>query len=345
MIDEEQVQEILRLRDGRLFHREGRELEFKEQFSLAALADYLRDFAAFANNRGGHLIFGVKDSPRELIGLSEKSLEQFDKVDPERITGFLNDCFSSEISWSQARIAIFGMQFGVFRILPATTRPVIARRDEGKDQTIKNGEIYYRYGGRTQRIQSAELEAIIRKRIEQTNQQWMDLVSKIGRAGAENAAILDTNDSSISKGAASIAVIDENLVRKLKFIRKGEFVEEKGETALQLVGDVVPVDRMEVIKREKENLVKSYPLAAREVAEAVKNRVPGATQSDVWEAIRDNSVKENTDYSVYNFRNKMQQDRYEETGEVPPVTPSIYNQKAVDFLAKSIESKDDEDAT
>jgi predicted HTH transcriptional regulator len=52
------------MQDKYLYHREGQELEFKEQFNLAGLVDYFRDFAAFANNRGRYLIFGVKDSPR-----------------------------------------------------------------------------------------------------------------------------------------------------------------------------------------------------------------------------------------------------------------------------------------
>lgn len=62
MIDELHVEELLRKKGEYLFHREGQELEFKEQFNLAGLADYFRDVAAFANNRGGYLIFGVKDS-------------------------------------------------------------------------------------------------------------------------------------------------------------------------------------------------------------------------------------------------------------------------------------------
>lgn len=71
MLQEERVLAYLRVNDeGRLHHREGQELEFKEQFNLAALADYFKDFAAFANNRGGYLIFGVKDKPRVLIGMS-----------------------------------------------------------------------------------------------------------------------------------------------------------------------------------------------------------------------------------------------------------------------------------
>ena len=339
MIDVGVVKELLRLNGERLFHREGQELEFKEQFNLAALADYFRDFAAFANNRGGYLIFGVKDAPRVLIGMSDKSIEQFEKVDPEKITGFLLETFSSDIEWGQATVEIDGMQFGVLRIFPAQTKPVIARKDEGKDQIIKNGEIYYRYGGRTQKIQSAELESTINHRIEQNNQHWIDLMSKIGRAGPQNAAILDTEKALIEKGDTRIMVLDEGLASKLKFIKQGEFVEKDGATALQLVGDVVPVDQVEVVRKVKENLTKNYPLSAVELADEVKKQLPNVGRNVVWRCINENDLKNNSDYSAYNFRNKKQEDAYRESGTVPSVTPSIYNHAAVEFLVKVLKEK------
>lgn len=339
MIEEAQVLELLRLNGERLYHREGQELEFKEQFNLAALADYFRDFAAFSNNRGGYLVFGVKDAPRTLIGMSDKSIDQFEKVDPEKITGYLLETFSSSIEWFQSVVHIEQMSFGVFRVLPAATKPVIAKKDEGKDNIIRNGEIYYRYGGRTQKIQSAELESIINHRIEQNNQQWLDLMAKIGTAGPQNAAILDTEKGLIEKNDKRVFVLDEGLATKLKFIREGEFVEKDGATALKLVGDVVPVDTIEVVQRVKEHLTKSYPLSANEIAEEVKKQVPGTKHNDVWTCIKDNSLKDNLDYSAYNFRNKMQEDRYKETGHVPSATPSIYNQAAVEFIVKVIKGK------
>jgi predicted HTH transcriptional regulator len=188
------VTELLKLKDdGNLFHRESQNLEFKESFNLAGLADYYRDFAAFANNKGGYLIFGVKDRPkRELVGLSEKATKQFDKLDPEMVSGHLLDIFSSEIVWEHEIYFFNDMYFGVFYIHESTLKPVISKKDEGKDQVLKNGEIYYRYGGRTQKIQYGELESIINKRIEQNNNQWLDLVQKIGKSGPQNAAILDS---------------------------------------------------------------------------------------------------------------------------------------------------------
>ncbi len=339
MINEADIQEFLRIKDGHLYHREGQELEFKEQFNFAGLADYFRDFAAFANNRGGYLIFGVKDAPRVLIGMADKAKDQFEKIDPEKISGYLLEIFSSDIRWEQALVTTDGMTFGVFRIYHAASKPVIARKDEGKDQTIKDGDIYYRYGGRTQRILYAELQNIINERVEQNNKHWLDLMSKIGRAGPQNAAILDTEKSLIEKGNTRVLVLDEGLAAKLKFIKEGEFVEKGGATTLKLVGDVVPIDRIEVVKKVKEHLTKLYPLAAMELVGEVKKLVPGANSNSVWEIISDNGMKGNLDYSAYNFRNKKQEDIYKENGKITSGAPSIYNEAAVNFIVTVLKGR------
>lgn len=339
MIDEATIRELLRLKDGRLFHREGQELEFKEQFSLAGLADYFRDFAAFANNRGGLLVFGVKDAPRVPNGLSAGALEQFDRIDPERITGLLLELFSADIRWEQATFEIDGKNFGVFQIHEATTKPIIAKKNDGRDQQIKNGEIYYRYGGRTQIIQYAELQNIIDRRVEQNNRQWLDLMAKIGRTGPENAAILDTERAVIEKDESKILVVDEDLASKLKFIKEGEFVEKKGATALKLVGDVVPIEKVEVVRRIRENLTKQYPLSAMELAAEVKKAVPTATPPQIWQIVRENGLKENPAYAAYNFRNKKQEDDYKASGILPVATPTIYNFRAVDYVVNVITSE------
>jgi predicted HTH transcriptional regulator len=334
MINQKEIEELVRLKGTTLFHREGQELEFKEQFNLAALADYFKDFAAFANNRGGYLIHGIKDTPRTRAGLSTKSINQFEKVDPERITGFLLEIFSSDIRWEAALIEVDDVSLGVFKIYEAATKPVIAKKDEGKDQTIKNGEVYFRYGGRTQKIQSAELENIINKRIERNNQYWLDLMSKIGKAGPQNAAILDTERALIEKDDTKVLVLDEDLAKKLKFIKEGQFVEKEGAATLKLVGDVVPIDKIEVIRKVKENLIKSYPLSALELVEKVQIKFTQAKQNEVWKVIAENDLKSNLDYSAYNFRNKKQEDSYKETGTLPSGIPSIYNKNAVAFIVK-----------
>jgi hypothetical protein len=331
MIDEAEFKELLRVKGKYLYHREGQYLEFKEQFNLAGLADYFRDFAAFANNKGGMLVFGVTDAPRMAAGLSQKSVDSFDKLDPERITGYLLEIFSSSIEWEAKILEHNDRYFSAFKIYEAAAKPVIARKDEGKDQVIKNGDIYYRYGGRTQRIQSAELEAILNKRIENANRDWINLVKQIGPTGPRNAFVIDTNRQLESGGAF---VVDKELATKLKFVKEGHFKEDIGAEALKLVGDVVPVDTIEVEKVVKENLFKEYPFSANELADEVVQRTNGVGKNSVWKAINENKLKGDPSYSAYNFRNKKQEEEYTRSGRVPSVTPIIYSKAAVELLVK-----------
>ena len=333
-LNENIITEFLKLKDdGNLFHRESQYLEFKESFNLAGLADYYRDFAAFANNKGGYLIFGVKDKPkRELIGLSTKAIEQFDKLDPETVTGHLLDLFSTNISWEHEIYTLDNITFGVFYIYESNAKPIISKKDEGKDQILKNGEIYFRYGGRTQKIQFAELESIINKRIEQNNSQWLDLVQKIGKSGPQHAAILDSEKGLIEKGNNQIFVVDEELVKEFQIIREGEFSETKGAKTLKLVGNITPINQVEVIRKVKEDKLKEYPLSATDLVNEIKKKQPNFNQNRIWEILKENGVKDNKDYSDYSFRNQKQRLEYENNGILSNGTPSIYKHTTIDFV-------------
>lgn len=333
-LNEQIVTGLLKLKeDGNLFHRESQYLEFKESFNFAGLADYYRDFAAFANNKGGYIIFGVKDRPkRELIGLSTKATEQFDKLDPETVSGHLLDIFSTDIIWEHEIYILDGMNFGVFYVYESSIKPVITKKDEGKDQVLKNGEIYYRYGGRTQKIQFAELESIINKRIDQNNKQWLDLVHKIGKSGPQNAAILDSEKGIIEKGDSQILVVDEELLSGFQLIREGEFSETKGAKTLKLVGNITPINQVEVIKKVREDKLKEYPLSAVDLANEIRKREPTIKMNKVWEIIKENGIKDNKDYSDYSFRNQRHRLDYENNGVLAKGTPSIYKPTAVDFI-------------
>lgn len=335
-IDPSVIEEILKVKeDGNLFHRESQFLEFKESFNLAGLAEYLRDFAAFSNNRGGYMIFGVKDKPkRELTGLSAKAKEQFDKLDPEKISGHLIEHFSGHVEWSHEILKISEMHFGVFQIFEAPTKPIICKKDDGKEQTLRNGDIYFRYGGRTQRIQHSELEAIINARVEQNNRQWLDLVSKIGKSGPQNAAILDTEKGLIEKDDSKILVVDQELIKGIQWIREGEFSEVSGERTLKLVGAVQPIEHVEVVKRVKENKLKEYPLTATEMINGVKGQCPKIKQSEIYDIISTNKIKDNKEYSAYIFRNSKQEEDYERSGNLPKGMTSIYKSAAIDLIVQ-----------
>jgi predicted HTH transcriptional regulator len=64
---------------------EGRRLEFKEM--LPSNADLAKTIIAFANDAGGEFYLGIKDNPREIVGLDETKLI----VIEEKITNIIHD--------------------------------------------------------------------------------------------------------------------------------------------------------------------------------------------------------------------------------------------------------------
>lgn len=332
------VEEILKRKaDGYLFHRESQNLEFKAQFSFSELPEYLRDFAGFANNSGGYIIFGISNSPRKIIGLNDKSFTKFEKIDPAEIESHLLETFSPSIQWEQQICQVADKQIGIIYVFMSQQKPIISKKDYGKNQEIKAGEIYYRYAGRTQRIQFSELSYIIEQRVKTNTNQLLSLITKLSVIGPANAAILDTERGIIQKDDQRVLVIDEHLIPKIKFIREGHFDEKQGATTLKLIGDVYPINSTEVVKTIQKRLIDQYPHSFTSLWEEVKKRLPNIKQNLIFQVIKENNLKNNPQYSAYNFLYKHSEDEYKKTGIIQTSTPSIYNQDAIDFIVKVLE--------
>jgi hypothetical protein len=238
VFDAHQLRKILKYDASKqiLNIRESIQVELKESFNFSEIAEYLRDFAAFANNKGGYLIFGVGDSPHILKGV-DKSM--FDAIDEEKITGFINEYFAPAIDWDKSVLQIHGRFLGLIYVYQSSDKPVMAIKDGGRGQEIKNGEIYFRYHGRSQKIRYSELKAIFDKKLDLERVAWKEHIEKMVQIGPKNAAILDTVKGKIESSSGTV-IIDDNLIPKLKFIREGQFVETKGKPTLKLVGELRP---------------------------------------------------------------------------------------------------------
>lgn len=338
-INKKYILDILNLSENNIEDRESEELEFKEQFSLSALPDYYRSFAGFANNKGGYLVFGVKDSQRIPIGLNEKSNDQFKKIDPQRITQELLEVFSANIQWEQADVVDNEKTFGVFKISEASRKPVIAKKNYGKKQTIRAGEIYYRYAGRTQKIQYAELEAIVQFRIEENSKQWMDLMSRIAEIGPQNAAVLKIDgDLQFEQGNTPIFSLDEEFVKKIKNSDEINYLGVNNTEDGNFGNNVQPI--IGVIPKLKESLLNEYPLSATELAQKIKEKLPNTSIAKVWDTIKKHKMKDNSDYSVYIFRNKKQENQFKDSGKIPNGIPSVYNHAALTFILTELKSEE-----
>lgn len=236
----------------RIINREGTTIEFKESYSHGSMAQYFKTIASFANNAGGYIIFGVGNSPRRLLGLKDKNLQQFEELKVEEFTKNLCDYFSPEIKWDHCTFEFKDLSFGVIYTFPLRTKPCICKKvyeAQNTKYSLKEGDIYYRYGGRSERIHYEELNAIMEDARKSEEAQWLSFIKNASKIGIENACLLDLDTGVISGKGGSI-VIDNELLSKIAFIKEGEFVEKKGKPALRLIGDIEEVGTGKIIVKE-----------------------------------------------------------------------------------------------
>ncbi len=218
-----------------LRNRESTEFEFKQTFNLGSRAKYAKSMASFANNKGGFLIFGIEPNPHKLRGVNRAN---FDSFDPSELTRFLNSAFSPEIQWEMGIATIHGVDLGYIHTSESRDKPVVATQTHGDD--IKEGGIYFRYRGQCSAVRYPELRSILEERINRERNAWLQHLQVIGRSGPTNVGIIDTVQGRLYGGGAPFS-IDETLLRKLKFIRKGQFSESAGQPTLTLMGDLQSV--------------------------------------------------------------------------------------------------------
>lgn len=242
---------------SRIINREGTTIEFKESYNHGNMAQYFKAMAAFANNAGGYLLFGVGDKPRRLLGLKDKSLTQFEELKVEEFTKALLDYFSPEITWDHCTFEFRNMSFGVIYIYPLTRKPCICKKHYDASNTkysLKEGDIYYRYGGRSERIRYAELTSIIDEARRNEERQWINFARKAVRIGVSNAALLDLNTGNLS-GCGGSVILDGDLLQKIAFIKEGKFVETNGTPTLRLIGDITEISTGKVVVTESNKKV------------------------------------------------------------------------------------------
>lgn len=236
----------------RIVNREGTTIEFKESYSHGGMAQYFKTIAAFANNSGGYIIFGVGDKPRRLIGLKDKSLQQFEELKVEEFTKNLLDYFSPEIKWDHCTFEYKEKSFGVIYVFPLSNKPCICKKHYNSQNTkysLVEGDIFYRYGGRSEKIRYSELALIIDEQRKQEEQQWINLAHKASQIGVSNACLLDMTSGKITGNSGTI-ILEPNLLDKIAFIKEGEFVEEKGKPALRLIGDIQEISTGKIVVKE-----------------------------------------------------------------------------------------------
>ncbi len=252
----------------RVISRESSSLEFKESFGWASLPKYLKTSAAYANTKGGYIVFGIANKPHRLCGLSGTSLKLFEDIDPEKMSRNFNEHFAPEIEWTIQEYELQGKVFGILYIHEAKDKPVVCTKDVGK--YLKESDIYYRYRGRSERIKYPELRAMLEAKRESEQRLWMQHLENIARIGVREAGIFDLHTGSVT-GSGGSFLIDESLLGQLSFIKEGEFSEVKGKPTLKLIGHVEPLVGT-VISTAKRQIIKTKGIRTADIVLSALNQ-------------------------------------------------------------------------
>lgn len=133
-----------------IFAGESDNVEFKEDIP-AKSEKYMKTVVAFANGKGGKLIFGVENNTWKVIGFSKE--EVFRKMDA--ITNAIFDSCEPKITPSIGVQEVEGKTFIEVEIMPGMTRPYYI-----KSQGILDGT-YVRVNGTTRHAERYQVQELI----------------------------------------------------------------------------------------------------------------------------------------------------------------------------------------
>ena len=274
MTHEEYLIQVLSLDErGRIKSRERNNLDYKQSFGQSSWNKYAKTMASFANNIGGYIVFGIKDNPREVIGVNPA----FDSFEQEKFTDFLNGLFSPEIIWDCGTIEIGNKTVGYIYTAESFEKPVMAIRQDGSEK-ISSGDVYYRYRARTEKIKHPEMKRILEERERQNFERIYKLMETIKNSETTNLGIINYANGHFSTPYGVDVTIDKKLVvqvlKKAKYIKSGCLSEDEGAPVLRVTGTIDLADAIPVPDIEPDI---QYPYLQKNLSEKlglVKNQTP-----------------------------------------------------------------------
>jgi len=131
---------------------ESRKLEFKEAFPKGD--QIARTAVAFANGAGGRIVFGVKDVPRQIIGIPDSQIFKTE----EWITNCIFDICTPSIVPEIYIQSVEGRSLLVVEIYPGAQKPYKIKKSG------RTNEVYIRVGASNRKASAETIEALERQR-------------------------------------------------------------------------------------------------------------------------------------------------------------------------------------
>ena len=294
MNHEEYVRKILsavHASSGHLKSRESNTVEFKEAFNKNSTAKYAKTMAAYANNRGGYIIFGVKDNPREVVGLKNNN---FENLSQEDFTSAINSLLSPSLEWDCGTFAISDeKRIGWLYTAEAEYKPIIAQNSNNGEKIV-SGDVFFRYRARTEKIKHAEMSRIIEERATKERESLMKLFEIIRKSETANLGIVNYNNGKITTPYGVDVAFDRKLVsqvlKKAKFIKEGSFNETTGIPVIRVTGNIDLAEEIPVPELDPD---KGYPYIQKDLSEKLN-----VSTQDLYALVFYYKMKEAKKYSI-----------------------------------------------
>lgn len=233
--------------------RESHCIEFKSKFDWnieKSRSGYCKSLAAFSNNKGGAIFFGVENRPHKIIGINN-----FETIDDADITNYINELFTPSIHFERKTYTFKGLHIGIIYAFKGNSRPIICNKDSSKTHS---SDVYFRYGAKSTKIKAGDFLKLIEDVKEQESNKWMNLLENIGKVGVGNAHLLNTANGEILSENNTF-LLDEKLLEQIKIVDRYS-IQEEGQPAVRIIGQIPELTK--VIKRSisiyEEDIYKSY---------------------------------------------------------------------------------------
>lgn len=257
----------------RVTNRESERREFKLAFEKENLWKYAKTIASFANRDGGVIFFGIKDSPREVIGISGNEPDEL------VFSNFLREYFEPEIPFTLDTKKIHGKKLLYILVGASMDKPIICKkkkvqqfREKGKadQELLREGAIYYRYSSSNGEIKYPELKKILDERVQKVFHSLVDNITLINKVGHDRAAIVDAAGLSGDNTTATVYITTET-AKNMNWISKGRFseTEDEAEKAFYVVKEVEIKHGIEVEKAIPTDPSKTHPITKTALTKAI----------------------------------------------------------------------------
>jgi hypothetical protein len=256
---------------------------------------------------GGYIIFGVKDNPREVVGLKN---DNFENLNQEQFTDAVNTLFAPAIDWEcgsfiirtekpitgsggETETKVVEKKIGWIYTKEAEQKPIIAQKADNGER-ITSGDVFYRYRARSEKIKFAEMNRIVEERAAKEREGLLKLFEVIRKSETANLGIVNYSNGKITTPYGVDVAFDRKLVtqvlKKAKFIKEGSFNETEGIPVIKVTGNIDLAEEVPVPELDPD---KGYPYIQKVLAEKMN-----ITTQDLYALIWYYKMKEAKKYHI-----------------------------------------------